>query len=193
MTSRFWYAVAVTITAGAGIIAGEYPRDVSRGANNGDVRGSARAYAQSKVAGQFHFPSSGDKVSIAAWIDLKAAPLKQPAIMVRLNIKKGWHVNATPASLPFLIPTTVKARIDHKDVKLDITYPPGRDSHIKLDGKSVLVYDDHSILQAGMPSSTLAMTQSGASIGLVVTVQSCSNKGICLPPAQLRSTVAAHL
>ncbi|MCW8309134.1 protein-disulfide reductase DsbD N-terminal domain-containing protein [Acidiphilium sp. PA] len=112
--------------------------------------------------------------------------------MVRLNIKKGWHVNANPASLRFLIPTTVKSEINHKAVRLDISYPPGRDSHVKLDGKSILVYDDNTILRADMPASTLAQLRSAGSLSLVVTVQSCSNKGICLPPAQLRSTIAAH-
>ncbi|OZB27478.1 MULTISPECIES: protein-disulfide reductase DsbD domain-containing protein [unclassified Acidiphilium] len=192
MTRRYWYVAAVVIAAGASLIAGRYSRDGSLGANDSGVQGAAGAYARSEGNARFHLPSSADKVSMVARIASNAAPSREPAIMVRLNIKKGWHVNANPASLRFLIPTTVKSEINHKAVRLDISYPPGRDSHVKLDGKSILVYDDNTILRADMPASTLAQLRSAGSLSLVVTVQSCSNKGICLPPAQLRSTIAAH-
>lgn len=193
MIRRYWYVAAVIIAAGASLIAGRYSRDGSLGANDSDVQSAAGAYARSEGNAPIQLPSSADKVGMVAWIASDPAPSREPAITVRLNIRKGWHVNANPASLRFLIPTTVNAEIDHKPVRLDIAYPPGRDSHIKLDGKSILVYDDNTILRAGMPASTLARVRSAGSLGLVVTVQSCSNKGICLPPAQLRSTIPARL
>lgn len=191
MTHRQWYVLAVVVAVIALLAGGRYSQHGSRGADEGRVGGSADAYAQSESKNGLHIPNSAEKVRMTAWMASTSVARQAPAIMVRLAINQGWHVNANPASLRFLIPTTVKARINHQDVKLKLSYPPGRDSHIKLDGKSIFVYDNNTILNAGVPASTLATARSVGSVRLVVTVQSCSDKGICLAPAQLRSTIEA--
>ncbi len=193
MNRKHWYFAAVIGATIATLVGGGYSRHVSRDADQDGGTGFARAYTRSEGKGGFHMLGSADEVSMTARLISKSGPGQNPVVQVRLIIKKGWHVNANPASLRFLIPTTVKATINHKNSKLDISYPPGRDSHIKLDGKSIFVYDDNTILNAGIPPSTLTKVRSAGAFGLAVTVQSCSTKGICLPPARLRSTISAQL
>ncbi|HYW76661.1 MAG TPA: protein-disulfide reductase DsbD domain-containing protein [Gammaproteobacteria bacterium] len=150
----------------------------------------ASAYIQSQSQGTSGLANSADKVSVKAWFHGPAQEDDTRLLRVRLRIHPGWHVNANPATLRFLIPTTVKGSVRGKPVALRVSYPPGRDSNIRVNGKSIAVYDNGTILKARVTSRVLALARSAGALKILVTVQSCSDKGICLAPAQLSSTVA---
>ncbi|OYV29172.1 MAG: hypothetical protein B7Z81_15270, partial [Acidocella sp. 20-61-6] len=86
----------------------------------------ADTYARSEAGGAFQMPSSADKVSVTVSISPADGAKDNRSIAITLHIAKGWHVNANPPSLPFLIPTTVRAEISGKTVPLAVQYPPGR-------------------------------------------------------------------
>ncbi|WP_287799003.1 protein-disulfide reductase DsbD domain-containing protein [Acidiphilium sp.] len=151
----------------------------------------AGAYAVSHTERTIHFPSSADKVKISAWASAADAASNRTIMRVQLHIQQGWHVNANPASLRFLIPTTLKAEAAGQPVALDFRYPPGRESNITLGGRKIRVYDDRTILSADLPQGIVQGLASGKRLTILATVQSCSDKGVCLPPARLTTELAA--
>ena len=56
------------------------------------------------------------------------------AFQLRVTIRAGWHVNANPASLPYLIPTEVQG-----DVR-NVRYPEGEDFEFAFSDESLTVY-----------------------------------------------------
>lgn len=149
----------------------------------------ADSYRKSEAGGAFHMPSSADKVSVAVSISPTGMTNDNRSIAITLHIAKGWHVNANPASLPFLIPTTVQAQASGKIVPLTIRYPPGRESDVRLDGKAIMVYDDGTSLVADFQGGKSRVPPPAQSMAVFVTVQSCSDQGICLPPSTLKKMV----
>lgn len=173
-------------------VAGGYWRILARTrpAGKGDAATQAEAYVQSQSGRSAQLADSADKVSIRASLVRRNVGSQGRVLRVRVLIRHGWHVNANPASLLSLIPTTVKARINGKPVALRVKYPPGQDSGIRLNGKPILVYDDNTVIRAHLPQGLTVTAQSASTLKVLLTVQSCSDKGICLAPAQLSSTVA---
>lgn len=103
------------------------------------------------------------------------------AVQVRLAIADGWHVNAHPASLEFLVPTTIEATANGETVPLTIAWPEGHDSGIELGDASIMVYSDGVVIPVGLDNDA-ADSQPTFNI----RVQACSNKGMCLPPSTLQ-------
>lgn len=102
---------------------------------------------------------------------------------VTLHIRAGWHVNAHPASLDYLIPTTVMAERDGSLREVPASYPPGKQSGIIIDGKNIEVYEDGTVIpisgSAGLKGSRI-----------VVRAQACNTEGVCLPPANIPASTA---
>lgn len=152
----------------------------------------ADSYARSETHGAFRMPSSADKVSVTVASSPTVSANGNRSIAITLHIQKGWHVNANPASLPFLIPTAVQAEALGKAVPITVHYPPGRESNIQLDGKAILVYDNDTILVVDFENGKSQRPQSAQNVTVIVTVQSCSDQGICLPPSTLKTVVDAN-
>ncbi|RAP56092.1 protein-disulfide reductase DsbD domain-containing protein [Oleiagrimonas sp. MCCC 1A03011] len=129
--------------------------------------------------------TSADKVRIRAHFEGPPAADGSRAIAVRLLIAPGWHVNANPASFESLIPTTLRTRVAGKPVRLEVRYPLGRTSAIRLQGKPLKVYENGTVLTARMPAPKLIAARADDELVLDVAVQSCSDQGTCLPPAEL--------
>ncbi|TAM53916.1 MAG: disulfide bond formation protein DsbD [Paraburkholderia sp.] len=103
---------------------------------------------------------------------------RQATLTLTLHIAAGWHVNANPASLEYLIPTTLSIEGDGSPQEAKAVYPPGKDSGIVLDGKHIQVYEDGTVIPFLLPAGL-------ANPRIVVHVQACSTQGICLPPANV--------
>lgn len=140
--------------------------------------------ASSGVSGM---PDSADKVHVQAWFPGPVTHQGTRPLSVRLHMSSGWHVNAHPASLPSLIPTTLKATAAGKPVALHTQYPPGVNSGISLGGTAIKVYSSDTTLNATLPAKAVAAAKAAGALRVTVQVQSCSNRGICLPPADLHA------
>lgn len=124
---------------------------------------------------------SASKVdAIATYAD--AAGATGQVIQVRLDIADGWHVNAQPASLDFLVATSINATVDGETVPLTVAWPEGHASGIELGGTEIKVYGDGTVLPVQLDAAAL---DAGAQPTLKIRVQSCSDKGLCLPPSTL--------
>lgn len=153
---------------------------------------AAHATALSAENAASGLPDSADKVHIKAWFPAPVARAGTRALAVRLRLAKGWHVNANPASMKSLIPTTLRASAGGDAVKLNTQYPPGVDSGIKLGNTDIKVYSNNTTLNATLPKSAVVAAKAAGTLNVTVQVQSCSNRGICLPPAHVSTKVPWH-
>jgi hypothetical protein len=116
-------------------------------------------------------------------VGVRAERSSARTLRVTLDIADGWHVNANPASMDFLIPTTIQALVAGEPLPLSVTYPPGRKIETSLD-ETWAVYDDGMQLFA-----TVADGLPPAPITVTARVQACHDQGRCLTPDTLRTTV----
>ncbi|MFE8071032.1 protein-disulfide reductase DsbD family protein [Marinobacteraceae bacterium S3BR75-40.1] len=137
--------------------------------------------------------SSGGLASSASKVDLaveQAAPEQPDGYLITLRVDDGWHVNANPASMNFLIPTTVTTALDGQPVEIPTIYPQGEDIGIELEGDTIEVYSDGATIRL-QPNDPARQQMKGASqLDIQVRVQSCDDTGTCLAPANLVRTVS---
>ncbi len=107
--------------------------------------------------------------------------LRDRGVEVTLHIQPGWHVNAHPASLQYLIPTTILRGHEGSLHEVQANYPAGRSSGIIIEGKDIQVYEDGALIRIPGVASL-----NGDPI--VVRVQACNTQGICLPPANVAAS-----
>ncbi len=88
------------------------------------------------------------------------------AFRVDLAIREGWHVNANPASLDFLIPTRIEGPVRGVD------YPPGESFRFEFAPEELMVYSGTTAI-----AGSVEVGQSELS----VTYQACDDRR-CLPP-----------
>jgi hypothetical protein len=135
---------------------------------------AARAYAGAPDASTQHFIGSADHVRIAS-VD----PIGDygAEVIVTVVIDPEFHINANPASLDYLIPTTLNVT---NETPLRVTYPPPVSFKPKFAERAIVVYQGKIQIIAEFPAS------SGRSPYLfgTLTVQACTDT-ICLPPADL--------
>ena len=102
-------------------------------------------------------------------------------IAVTLAIDPGYHINANPASLDYLIPTSVNVP---GAAQAKVTYPSGKVFRPKFLNEGLSVYEGTVTIEVELPKGTLASAQS---LPLQIEVQACTDE-ICLPPA----TITVH-
>jgi uncharacterized protein len=103
-------------------------------------------------------------------------------ILVTLTIDPGYHVNANPASIDYLIPTVVTIP---SVPEAKITYPRGQVFKPKFSPEGIAVYAGSVQIMAALAKGWLT---SAAQAPLRIEVQTCTEQ-VCLPPAILTSYV----
>ena len=112
--------------------------------------------------------------------EVRRAPGAPSELLVRLTIQQGWHVNANPASLDFLIPTRVAAADPNN--RVDVVYPGGANYHPRFSLEPLEVYQGEIDIRV-RPASPL-----GPGAELDLTFQACDDT-TCLPPETLRLAI----
>jgi hypothetical protein len=135
---------------------------------------AARVDAGAPEAEIHHFIGSADHVRITG-----VEPIGDdgPEVIVTVIIDPDFHINANPASLQYLIPTTLNVT---SETPLRITYPRPVSFKPKFAEGAIDVYQGKIQIIAEFPVS------SGRARYLLgtLTVQACTDI-ICLPPADL--------
>ena len=159
------------------------------GTNSGNAPGSAQSERansdpQSPVA-RTGLADSSDKVRLNLAEGGKALIGETGEIVLTLDIEPGWHVNANPASMEFLIPTVATSSAGGQSLDIPTEYPRGRVSDIVLGDTALEVYDDGASIRL-LPDEkqTTALKEAGK-LDMTVRVQACSDEGVCLAPADL--------
>jgi uncharacterized protein YyaL (SSP411 family) len=107
-------------------------------------------------------------------------------VIVLLDIKPEWHVNANPASRDYLIPTKVSFK-SKLGVKLsDPTYPEGEGIKIEGEDMEVLVYEKEVAIRGTLTIPEKAAGQTDE-MEIAITYQACKEKE-CLPPKTIKLT-----
>ncbi|MGZ4997274.1 MAG: DUF255 domain-containing protein [Methylobacter sp.] len=96
-------------------------------------------------------------------------------VTVVLDIAQGWHINANPASLDFLIPTSVDVREDSGKAEVAPAYPDARSMATPLGEVNVYEGKVSIPLKVTLPEST-------ENLRLLVRVQACK-EATCLAPS----------
>lgn len=99
-------------------------------------------------------------------------------LILTLQLDPGWHVNASPASLEFLIPTRVSARVGGRELALTADYPAGRPLAAGFE-RPIRVYDDGTRIPLRFEQAV------PPGLELSVHAQACSDAGQCLAPARI--------
>jgi len=107
-------------------------------------------------------------------------------LTVEIRIDRGWHLNAYPASLPSLIPTSVEVEVEGGEVKSTPRYPKGKIILIGEAKDRVSVYDDRVTLHARIVPIRLPPGKEEGQIMVSVRAQACNDTGRCLAPSTLR-------
>ncbi len=159
------------------------------GTNSGKAPGSAQSEQassdpQAPVA-RTGLADSSDKVRLKLAEGGKALIGETGEIVLTLDIEPGWHVNANPASMEFLIPTVAKSSAGGQSLDIPTEYPRGRVSDIVLGDTALEVYDDGASIRLLPDEKQTAALKEAGKLDMTVRVQACSDEGICLAPADL--------
>ena len=159
--------------------------DTDSGDGSGQARpGQARSDAQVPAA-RTGLVNSSDKVRLNIIGGDDALAGNSGEIVLKLDIEPGWHVNANPASMEFLIPTAASTSVNGQSLDIPTQYPRGRVSDITLGDTALEVYDDKASIRLLPDEKQTAMLKEAGKLDMTVRVQACSDEGVCLAPADL--------
>lgn len=154
--------------------------------NGPDLSQPEQASSDAQVpAARTGLSSSSDKVRLKRVDGNKVLAKSTGEILLTLGIEPGWHVNANPASMEFLIPTVVKSSAGGEPLDIPTEYPRGRVSDIVLSGTALEVYDDGASIRLMPDEKQTAALKEAGKLDITVRVQACSDEGVCLAPADL--------
>ncbi len=127
-------------------------------------------------------PGSGDHVHIR--VKESAASANQVAVEIRVD--DGWHINANPASMPFLIPTTIA--LEGGTLSAPIQYPAGVAFAPSFTSELLSTYQ--GTLEIPLHLSTEKETGGKNTSPKTVSVrfQAC-DESRCLPPTTSRAPI----
>ncbi|MBA1241096.1 hypothetical protein G7015_22030 [Pseudomonas kunmingensis] len=153
--------------------------------NNLDAAQTERAGLEAPVPARTGLANSADKVRLTLSNGDAAMAGKTGDFVLTLNIEPGWHVNANPASIEFLIPTVVSSSVNGQALEIPTQYPRGRLSDIVLGDTALEVYDDGASIRLRPDEKQTAVLEKVGRLEMIVRVQACRDEGVCLAPTDL--------
>ncbi|HKQ57944.1 MAG TPA: protein-disulfide reductase DsbD N-terminal domain-containing protein, partial [Candidatus Eisenbacteria bacterium] len=132
--------------------------------------------------------AQGGVPDAAELVQVSAAPATVPSgdraeARITIRVREGWHINANPPSLDYMIPTEVSL-----DAAGGITigkpvYPKAREQKLSFEDKPLRVYDRE--VEVRVPIVAVAGTAQGpVTVKGTVGFQAC-NDAMCLAPASI--------
>lgn len=171
---------AAAIAVAAGLLAWQWPNISGHATRAARTRTATGTLQQDPVARGGPQPfAAGQQAGLAASADhVRVTAFRRGDMLVaHLVIDAGWHINANPASLDFLIPTQLSVRNQDSTLSTSVDYPSGHTVDVGL-AQPITVYSDNVRITAALPDSTPP-----APLQAALRVQACSNKGRCLMPS----------
>lgn len=114
-------------------------------------------------------------------------PSASPPASVELSISPGFHINANPATFPYLIATEIKpGKVDGITVTDKLAYPPGKMENFSFAEQPLAVYEGSVTIPIPLTAAPGAKGQ--RTIPFKIRVQACDNEK-CFPPATLDASL----
>jgi hypothetical protein len=107
------------------------------------------------------------------------------SVVVTLDIERGFHVNANPASFDFLVPTSLDIIGAHA---LEVRYPKGLPFKSEFAPDTLSVYEGSVRIVARLDAGALDPRQP---LRVTVSTQACTQT-VCLPPAKIPLTISTR-
>ena len=107
-------------------------------------------------------------------------------IVVLLDVKEGWHINANPPSPDFLKPTKLSFKSKSGVTLADPVYPKGHGFKMEGEDMDAMVYEGEVAIEGTL---TVPKSSGGVTDEMEITVnyQACNEKG-CQPPKSIKLT-----
>ena len=102
---------------------------------------------------------------------------------ITVRIDAGWHLNAHPASMQDLIPTSITFNADVPIEVLKVTYPEGEEVRFAFADQPLRVYEGEIVIRAQIQVKSEKIPAQ-AQIHAVVSHQACSD-AVCLAPDEV--------
>ncbi len=134
--------------------------------------------------------SSSEVVKVTA-PPVHVAPGGSADASIKLAILSGYHVNANPATYPYLIATEVALEKTEGIAAGKPTYPPAQKQQFQFAEEPLAVYEGE--IQVTLPLRADSQTQPGSrSVPVTVRVQACDHEK-CFPPASINATIPVEV
>src|SRR2546423_9484433 len=164
--------------------------------NRGGINAGTGGWPSSSSSSPIEVSSSAQVVKVSTEPVEIAANGSTEAI-VKLSISPGYHINANPATYPYLIATEVKPAPDGFCAKVEnATYPMAVLKKFPFAERALAVYEGE--IQIKLPFRVLAPREKGCDVystsgahdllPITVRVQACDNEK-CYPPANLDANI----
>jgi thiol:disulfide interchange protein DsbD len=111
--------------------------------------------------------------------------------VVTLSISPGFHVNANPATFPYLIATEVKASTVEGITVGAPSYPAAEKKKFQFAEEPLAVYEGQAGVKLNLRTEKNAAAGS-RSLPITVRIQACDNEQ-CFPPASVSATIAVEV
>jgi len=142
-----------------------------------------------KEASFSSLPENKNLVQSEAFVSVdRLVPGKAFQIALRVNVSEGWHVNANPASLDFLVPTTLNASSDLPLEVVSVDYPPGKELNFRFAEQPLTVYEGEVVIRATLRLDASAKPTDKEMLYLNLEYQACNDRE-CLAPTKLELSI----
>jgi hypothetical protein len=141
-------------------------------------------------------PTPAEISSSAQVVKVTSSPVTIPqsgaaVAVVTLSISPGFHVNANPATFPYLIATEVKAsKVEGVTVGAP-SYPAAEKKKFQFAEQPLAVYEGEAGVKMNLRTEKNAAVGS-RSLPITVRIQACDNEQ-CFPPATVNATIAVEV
>lgn len=127
--------------------------------------------------------ASKDKVNVQAQIIQSQSTATHKSVTVTIKIADGWHLNANPASLDFLIPTVIDIQSE-QETTVQISYPKAHAMETSLG--AINTFKGTIKVNAAINSK---QTIDASKMRALMQVQACQ-EDTCYPPSQITVKVS---
>jgi hypothetical protein len=102
---------------------------------------------------------------------------------VRLRVLAGYHINANPATFPYLIPTQLDIPKAHGISAAEVKYPPPLQRTFSFADAPLAVYEGEAELKTALTADKTAKPGQ-TSIPAKLRIQACDEQ-VCYPPGTI--------
>ena len=164
------------------LFAGCGHRDKGGGINSG-----AGGWPSSSSSTPAEVSSSAQVVKVIVPSAIEIARGNSAEAIVRLSISTGYHINANPATFPYLIATAITPGKAEGIIVGKPAYPIAEKRNFQFEEQPLAVYEDEVQIRLSLHADPKASPDS-RSLPISVRVQACDNEK-CYPPANLETTI----